>query len=60
MWSRWTTTVCAKAVFQGAFILAKAKDDPQAATDSIAHLRRYFELLFYAALLGAPVARARR
>jgi TetR/AcrR family transcriptional regulator, transcriptional repressor for nem operon len=35
-----------QAVLQGAFILAKAKDDPQAATDSIAHLRRYFELLF--------------
>jgi TetR/AcrR family transcriptional repressor of nem operon len=35
-----------QAVLQGAFILAKAKDDPQAATDSIAHLRRYIELLF--------------
>jgi TetR/AcrR family transcriptional repressor of nem operon len=35
-----------QAVLQGAFILAKAKDDPQAATDSVAHLRRYFELLF--------------
>lgn len=35
-----------QAVLQGAFILAKAKDDPQAASDSIAHLRRYFELLF--------------
>jgi len=35
-----------QAVLQGAFILAKAKDDPAAATDSIAHLRRYFELLF--------------
>jgi TetR/AcrR family transcriptional repressor of nem operon len=35
-----------QAVLQGAFILAKAKDDPQAATDSVAHLRRYFQLLF--------------
>jgi TetR/AcrR family transcriptional repressor of nem operon len=35
-----------QAVLQGAFILAKAKDDPQAVIDSIAHLRRYFELLF--------------
>jgi TetR/AcrR family transcriptional repressor of nem operon len=35
-----------QAVLQGAFVLAKAKDDPQIATDSITHLRRYFELLF--------------
>jgi TetR/AcrR family transcriptional repressor of nem operon len=35
-----------QAVLQGAFILAKAKDDPQVVIDSIAHLRRYFELLF--------------
>ena len=41
-----------QAVLQGAFILAKAKDDPQAATDSIAHLRRYFELLFNPKLRG--------
>jgi TetR/AcrR family transcriptional repressor of nem operon len=35
-----------QAVLQGAFILAKAKNDPTIATDSIAHLRRYFEFLF--------------
>jgi len=35
-----------QAVLQGAFILAKAKDDPRMAIDSVAHLRRYFELLF--------------
>ncbi len=35
-----------QAVLQGAFILAKATDDPQVAIDSVAHLRRYFELLF--------------
>jgi len=35
-----------QAVLQGAFILAKATDDPQVAIDSILHLRRYFELLF--------------
>jgi TetR/AcrR family transcriptional repressor of nem operon len=35
-----------QAVIQGAFILAKAKNDPQLATDSIRHLRRYLELLF--------------
>jgi TetR/AcrR family transcriptional repressor of nem operon len=36
-----------QVVLQGAFILAKAKDDPSIASDSIVHLRRYFELLFH-------------
>jgi TetR/AcrR family transcriptional repressor of nem operon len=35
-----------QAVLQGAFILAKAKGGPAVAADSVAHLRRYFELLF--------------
>jgi len=35
-----------QAVLQGGFILAKAKDDPAIACDSIDHLRRYIELLF--------------
>ncbi len=35
-----------QAVLQGAFILAKAKNDPGIALASIAHLRRYFEFLF--------------
>ncbi|MFZ6756749.1 TetR/AcrR family transcriptional regulator [Undibacterium sp. Ji50W] len=35
-----------QAVLQGAFVLAKAKDDPDIALDSIKHLRRYFEFLF--------------
>jgi TetR/AcrR family transcriptional repressor of nem operon len=35
-----------QVVLQGAFILAKAKDDPSIAGDSIEHLRRYFTLLF--------------
>ncbi len=35
-----------QVVLQGAFILSKAKDDPSIAIDSIAHLRRYLELLF--------------
>ena len=35
-----------QAVLQGAFILAKAKNDPAIAIDSITHLRRYFEFLF--------------
>ncbi len=35
-----------QAVLQGAFILAKATDDPAVARESIAHLRRYIALLF--------------
>ncbi len=38
-----------QAVLQGAFIMAKAADDPQVAIDSVLHLRRYFELLFASA-----------
>jgi Transcriptional regulator len=34
-----------QAVLQGAFVLAKAMNNPQAALDAIAHLRRYIELL---------------
>jgi TetR/AcrR family transcriptional repressor of nem operon len=36
-----------QVVLQGAFILAKAKDDASIASDSIEHLRRYFALLFH-------------
>ena len=35
-----------QAVLQGAFILAKARNDTRIAIDSIDHLRRYFALLF--------------
>lgn len=35
-----------QAVLQGAFILAKAKDDPALALESIEHLRRYLALAF--------------
>jgi len=35
-----------QAVLQGGFILAKAKGGPAAAADSVAHLKRYFTLLF--------------
>ena len=35
-----------QAVLQGAFILAKASGEPALARDSVAHLKRYFELLF--------------
>ncbi len=35
-----------QAVLQGAFIMAKAKGDPQIARDSVAHLKRYVLMLF--------------
>ncbi len=36
-----------QAVIQGAFVLAKATQDPTAALTSLDHLRRYLELLFH-------------
>lgn len=45
----WTPTSLAahtQAVLQGAFILAKAADDPAVAIDSVDHLKRYLTLLF--------------
>jgi TetR/AcrR family transcriptional regulator, transcriptional repressor for nem operon len=47
--ARWTAKSLAlhiQAVLQGAFILAKAKDDAKIAAASIDHLRRYIEYLF--------------
>ena len=35
-----------QAVIQGAFIMAKARQDRQAAVDSLEHLNRYVEMLF--------------
>ncbi len=35
-----------QAVIQGAFVMAKAQQDPKAAIDSLDHLYRYVELLF--------------
>jgi TetR/AcrR family transcriptional repressor of nem operon len=42
-----------QAVLQGAFILAKAKDDPRIALETIEHLRRYLALTFGHARVGA-------
>jgi TetR/AcrR family transcriptional repressor of nem operon len=36
-----------QAVLQGAFVLAKATDGPNVAADSLRHLRRYLQMLFY-------------
>lgn len=41
-----TLAVHIQAVLQGAFIMAKARQDRQVAIDSIDHLYRYIELLF--------------
>lgn len=40
------------AVIQGAFVVAKAADDPAVAVESLAHLRRYLALLFGMDLSG--------
>jgi TetR/AcrR family transcriptional repressor of nem operon len=45
-WTAKSLALHTQAVLQGAFILAKAKDDPKLAAASIDHLRRYIECLF--------------
>jgi TetR/AcrR family transcriptional repressor of nem operon len=45
-WTAKSLAFHSQAVIQGAFILAKAKNGPAIAADSIDHLRRYVELLF--------------
>jgi TetR/AcrR family transcriptional regulator, transcriptional repressor for nem operon len=45
-WSPIGLALHTQAVIQGAFILAKAKQGPEIAADTIDHLRRYIELLF--------------
>ena len=42
-WSAQSMALFTQAVIQGAFILAKAHDDPTVAADCIAHLHRYLE-----------------
>jgi TetR/AcrR family transcriptional repressor of nem operon len=45
-WTAKSLALHTQAVLQGAFILAKAKDDAKIAAASIDHLRRYVEYLF--------------
>lgn len=45
-WSAESLALYTQAVIQGAFILAKAKQNAEIAADMIDHLRRYLELLF--------------
>jgi len=46
-WSAESLALHTQAVLQGAFILAKTRNDLSIARDSILHLRRYVELLFH-------------
>ncbi len=46
-WSTESLGLYTQAVIQGAFVLAKAKNDVALAADMIRHLRRYVELLFH-------------
>lgn len=45
-WSAESLGFHMQAVVQGSFIFAKAKQGPQVAAESLAHLRRYLDLLF--------------
>ncbi|MBK8230780.1 MAG: TetR/AcrR family transcriptional regulator [Candidatus Eisenbacteria bacterium] len=45
-WSAEGLALHTQAVLQGAFILAKARNGPRLAEESVDHLRRYVELLF--------------
>ncbi len=45
-WSPESLGAFTQAVMQGAFILAKAKNNPKIAADCLEHLRRYTEALF--------------
>jgi TetR/AcrR family transcriptional regulator, transcriptional repressor for nem operon len=46
-WTAESLALHTQAVIQGAFVLAKAKNDVALAADMIVHLRRYVELLFH-------------
>jgi TetR/AcrR family transcriptional repressor of nem operon len=45
-WTPDSLALYTQAVIQGAFILAKAKEDPAVAAACLDHLRRYLEMLF--------------
>ena len=45
-WSADSVALYTQAVIQGAFILAKAKNEPGIAAECLQHLRRYLEMLF--------------
>ena len=45
-WTPESVAVYTQAVLQGSLILAKARQGPQVAVESLGHLRRYLEMLF--------------
>jgi TetR/AcrR family transcriptional repressor of nem operon len=49
-----------QAVIQGAFIMAKARQDRQAAVDTLDHLHRYVEMLFSRSTTHRKTRRRRR
>ncbi|MBK4216418.1 TetR/AcrR family transcriptional regulator [Paracoccus caeni] len=51
-WTAASLAAHTQAVLQGAFILAKAADDPAVAIDGVDHLKRYITLLFQASPMG--------
>lgn len=53
-WTAESLAAHTQVVLQGAFILAKAKDDVGVAIESVDHLRRYVELLFSRASQEPP------
>jgi TetR/AcrR family transcriptional regulator, transcriptional repressor for nem operon len=54
-WSAQSIGYFVQTVLQGAFIFAKAKQDPKVALESLAHLRRYLETI-----LGQPTDQPQR
>lgn len=46
-WTAESLALHIQGVIQGAFILAKAKEDADVAAESISHLKRYIEFLFH-------------
>jgi TetR/AcrR family transcriptional repressor of nem operon len=59
-WTAKSLAFHTQAVVQGAFILAKAKNGPAIASESIDHLRRYIELLFKRPNAAAPARKSRK
>jgi TetR/AcrR family transcriptional repressor of nem operon len=46
LWSAESLAAFTQAVIQGGFVLAKADNSPDVAAETLAHLRRYLEMLF--------------
>jgi TetR/AcrR family transcriptional regulator, transcriptional repressor for nem operon len=53
-WSAESVGIFIQSVLQGAFIFAKARQGPEVARESLAHLRRYLTVLFNQKPKGVP------